>query len=828
MSLHVPGRPRAGRRSGVLAALVGAALVLLPLLGLPAAPAGADEHEALAVEVTLQSLTPAVLEPGEDLVLTGTVRNTGDTPVTEPRLVVHLDRNSFISRTSLDRWRTADPSDRVGAAIHQVDLPEAIPPGGTVPVEVTVPAGSIGLRTAWSSWGPRGLAVEVVDRADPARARLGLTRTFLLWYPVDEVTATRVTVLVPLVGPAADPAGTVWPAELEALTQPDGRLANVLTATAEADVTWAVDPWLVEVGSSPEAPTEGDGADEEGAGQDDADTSGTDTSGTDANGADGDDEDGPPAPTPSPTGSRSPSASPGADRPDEDAGAGDEEPADEGDGVSGATTPAGPFARAWTADLLDGLTGRDVTLLPYADADVAALAHAEADEVLDRAVRRSEELTATTGLPEGARVQLTWPAGPQADLETAAFGSTDVDRALVAAPGQLPVPGVLTYTPTGRTTARTAGGDVTVLVPDERLTAALTTGQTIGTEPEPTVTGTDEADGTGTARTTQRPTAVTARQDVLAELAVITRERPSDARHLLVTVPRDWSPRTTVAAAQLEALDAAPWAETEPLSALVGTPDPGVDRGTLPDTVVAESEIPATDLATLQRATAERADLADMLTDPAAVLGDADREILLPASVAWRSDPVGRAAVVAASVARTQALADGVVVPPSSTVNLISTSGELPVRVANTLDQEVTVEVALRPGDSRLRADEPRTVTIPPRSEQTVGLPVHAIQSADVGVTVEVRTPGGTLVDDSTVMTVRVRAEWEGIGAAIAGVLLALGLVIGIVRTVRRGRTGRRGAPQTEAGPDALSPEEAEEAEGSEDAGEPEQVTHER
>jgi len=57
---------------------------------------------------------------------------------------------------------------------------------------------------------------------------------------------------------------------------------------------------------------------------------------------------------------------------------------------------------------------------------------------------------------------------------------------------------------------------------------------------------------------------------------------------------------------------------------------------------------------------------------------------------------------------------------------------------------------------------------------------------------------------------VRVRAEWEGIGTAVAGSLLALGLVIGVVRTIRRGRTSRRVGPPAVAGPDALSPEEQE------------------
>ena len=40
----------------------------------------------------------------------------------------------------------------------------------------------------------------------------------------------------------------------------------------------------------------------------------------------------------------------------------------------------------------------------------------------------------------------------------------------------------------------------------------------------------------------------------------------------------------------------------------------------------------------------------------------------------------------------------------------------------------------------------------------------------------------------------RVRADWENVGTAIVGVLLALGLAFGLWRTIRRGQSERRGA----------------------------------
>lgn len=696
------------RLGGVLAALVvllqGAPAVLAP-------PAAAAEGDA-PVEVSITRVQPEVLRPGQDLLVSTTVRNDGATALTEPRVVVHLDRNGFISRSSLDRWRTAGPAAAAGSTVLTVDLPAPLAPGASVPVDLLVPASSLGLRTVATSWGARGLAVEVLDRADPARGRLGLARTFALWFPEQEVTATRVSILIPMTGPQVDPQGSAWVGELEQLTRPGGRLADLLTATGEhPEVTWVVDPWLV--------------------------------------------------------------ATTTAEMPD------------------AAPSPrAGPSARAWGSALVARMTDREVQLLPYDDADVAALAHAGARRLFATAVRRAEDAAAATALPDEARVSLAWPADTLPDLVTAAFVQGGADRAVVIGPGQLPWPDVLTYTPTGRTVVSTASGDVTVLTPDERLSRALVQGR---------VAVADDAAG-------QVAPAVAA-QDLLAELAVITRERPTNARHLLLTAPRDWSPDVAVVTAQLQALDAAPWVHLQPVSALVGAPDPEVDRGTLPERAVSPPEIGPDEIEAMRSATERRSVLSRIVDQPEALLGDLDQELLAPTSVAWRENPRGRGAVVAASEAATETLRDAVSVEPTSVVNLISTSGGLPIQVTNGLDQAATVRVALRPADARLVADEVVTVTLPAGGQHVVQVPVHAVQSGDVTVVVELRTPAGALIDDSTSFTVRVRAEWESIGSAVIAALLALGLIIGVARTIRRGRTGSRAAPQVDAGPDALSPE---------------------
>jgi hypothetical protein len=240
-----------------------------------------------------------------------------------------------------------------------------------------------------------------------------------------------------------------------------------------------------------------------------------------------------------------------------------------------------------------------------------------------------------------------------------------------------------------------------------------------------------------------------------------------------------------------------------PLSTLAAL-TPTIERGTLPNRTVAPAEVTASELTTVSDAAERRKTLAVMATRPDELLGDLQAEQLVPASLAWRSEPAARAAVVQASVARTQAIAASVSVPDDSPVNLISTSGDLPLRVDNSLEQAVTLMVRLRPSNARLVARQTVTVTVPAQGEATVRIPVHGVQSADVVTTVELLTPDGVMVDDSTTMTVRVRAEWEGIGTAVVGGLLALGLVVGLFRTIRRGR-GRGRVRQQPDEPDEPS-----------------------
>lgn len=445
--------------------------------------------------------------------------------------------------------------------------------------------------------------------------------------------------------------------------------------------------------------------------------------------------------------------------------------------VAGETTHATPESAAWLARLADRTGGRELFSLAPWDPDLAVLAAAGRPMPLGAL---PEQGPLGQSLADAWRTDLAWP-GTATTTQPAIDLAVRSGARVVLTPGALEAED-LAYTPTGRTTVHTPTTEAVALVPDRELSTQL-------------------ASPPG-------GTAASARQRLLAETAVIARERPAETRHVLIAAPRDWTPSVPVATGQLDGLEAAPWVTTSPLSALIGAPDPKVDRTPPPATGDPGGLAPGT-VDDLLDARATASSLASSSDDPAPVQEVVDRAVLPALSTAWRhaegsgsrlSDAVSHAeAAVAVTIGR-------VAVVPGSTVNLITDSGALPVSLRNDLDQAVTLQVGLRPDDPRLVTDQRGEIAIPAHSTGTVRIPATAVGSGDVDVAVEVFAADGTLLSRSAAFTVRVRPDWENVGTAVVAALLGIAFVVGIVRTVRRGKPDTRTAavpivPAPDAGP---------------------------
>ena len=426
-----------------------------------------------------------------------------------------------------------------------------------------------------------------------------------------------------------------------------------------------------------------------------------------------------------------------------------------GGGDASATTDTsspGPSGR-----IVDGAADREVFALPADDQDVVAL------------VAAGLPVPSSPTLSGGSatwRTDLSWPAEDVPDARTLSAVAAAGASTVVAAPGSLPPSATLSYTPSSRASVPTSSGQITALVPDGPLSAQLTSAQT--------------------------GTAVSARQRMLAELAIVSRERPAEGRHLLLTAPRDWAPDPSVARAQLESLGSTPWTRLRPVSTLIGAEDSDVARTAPAESAEPEGAITRDQLSTIDSAVADLRTFAQVVPDQASLVAPVEEAARAVTSVSWRTDPAGRSTAVAGMVAEVDRIKASVSVVTAKNFNIISTGSQIPVQVVNDLDQPVTLRVSLDPDDPRLVAETTDPVTIGPGQEVREQVPVRAVGSGDVRVTAQVLALDGTVLGSAEPFEVRVRADWENMGTAVVAGLLVLLLGGGIWRTVHRGRSDRR------------------------------------
>ncbi len=185
---------------------------------------------------------------------------------------------------------------------------------------------------------------------------------------------------------------------------------------------------------------------------------------------------------------------------------------------------------------------------------------------------------------------------------------------------------------------------------------------------------------------------------------------------------------------------------------------------------------------------------ASVTSEPAILLDGVDSEVLAPLAVAWRTEPAGRDALVTSVVTDVDARTTGLTVAPVSDVRVTAADSGLPMVVRNALDVPATVLLEVTPRTACLEAGEVSPVTVDARSEASVRIPLHARANCSVVVTAQLTATDGLPVSPTVRFTVQATPTIESIGTVVVGVLLALGLVLGIVRTVRRGQSARRGA----------------------------------
>ncbi|MFI8525178.1 DUF6049 family protein [Promicromonospora sukumoe] len=465
----------------------------------------------------------------------------------------------------------------------------------------------------------------------------------------------------------------------------------------------------------------------------------------------------------------------------------------------------------WSERMLAAAGKTTTYTLPSHDPDLAALAHANVRTTGARSFLHSPR-RGNWDVPEAWKSNLAWPAdGVVPDVETLNLAVSAGRRNVVVGSGGLAYDG--TQTVTGRAEVRTPSGMAHAVLADTDLTRAFLAATDLSAADAASST---ESSATATAATTVSTTAE-GTQRLLAETAAVASQSPTDPPALAIVAPRTWTPDAESANTVLAELDEAGWVDLTTVDTLFEQDAPDVARTPLEQRRVAKAELGASNVAALERGRDAVVTFSAVGVDGSAqIWRPGVTRLATPLSVAHRADTGLREALVQQTLQSTNELTQqSVTVVPRQDINFITDSGNIPVRVRNTLGVDATVTVVLRPDHPRLTVDARTTEVIPARREVDVQVPVRAIGSGDVEVTAQVLTPSGAKISDDSSFQVRVRAGWEELGTWIAAGVVALLFLAGIWRTARRGRSPYRATSEDveeATGTGAEAPESAQAA----------------
>ena len=711
------------------------------------------------VTLSIDALTPEVLHSDQDLVLSGTITNGTGQVVTGVDLVTRVQRSTEVTSLGLTKWLNGTDESGLSDPLT-VPLGRDLQPGEVTQFSITVPADELPLTSA-DQWGPRGIAVKLESQG----GSLAQDRSILVWDNGASVAPVRLTAFIPVTASAQETAVLAGPRNQErkeALTRIHSRVLGLLGMAGDGVVV-AVDPALVEAlgvtsasleeaarnGGSRSSASEGAPQTPQG-----GDSSSPSTAEPSANAGPAPKSSAPPSPSASATATSPPTKTP--------------------DDVT-----------QLSAALVRAIGTGSLVALPWGDSDTAALAHLQQTSLIETATQRTRE---SAIVKAGAPASLAWPASSITDSATVDVLPQSTST-IIASPTSLPVADELTYTPSGLG----ALGDRAVLFPEQSLSEALASRT-------PEVGTADQAQQAAPSTQTPQAAELDTRQLLRGDSAILTRQAPALERDIVVAMPRQAASSADPTALQerVDALHSTSWAQPQSLSALeeharaeveaVDEGTSGIERSEPPDRVTDNDELPTATLAAAASAASTLQSVSSVLSDPAALLGDYTDLEAVVSSASWRADSATRDAQIPTAEAAGAGVTSSLAAVPSSTINLISSEAQLPVRITSSLDQNVTVQVYLVSDNKRLQVPRTTTVTVPAHQQAKVTVPIQAVGSGDVGLTVQVLAADGTTVGTPTTVHMRVRADWESRGTGIiVGILVSI-VVIGTVRTVRRGR----------------------------------------
>ncbi|MEU8826127.1 DUF6049 family protein [Streptomyces sp. NPDC048636] len=466
-------------------------------------------------------------------------------------------------------------------------------------------------------------------------------------------------------------------------------------------------------------------------------------------------------------------------------------------GGEGDTTPGRgqAVAKQWLNDLQKAVQDQQVVALPFADPDLASVAHRGKNYGALGHLQDATELaslTVQTVLGVKPRTDFAWPAEGAIDSSVVDVATSAGAHNVITRSDSLRETGGLSYTPTA---ARQIGGGNTAVVADARLSTAFT----------------------GDMSTAQNSTL--AIQRFLAQSQMINLQAPDKQRSVVVAPQR--MPTTSQAQAMAAALKGLSGRWSEPLGlgqAAKAKPDPSATQR-LPGArayprALRKQELPAPAFKEIQDTQATLDRFERILSAKYRVVTPFGNAITRDMSNSWRGE-ARRAAGFRHDVASyLSGLTKKVRLVPKSDMTLSGRSATIPVTVQNNLVQGVELRLVLRSQQgNRLEISDSQVVTVEGGHSQSVKFGTTANANGPVRVVAQLYTPDGQRYGKEVEFKVNVTEITSTVILVIAGGVLLL-VLAGIRIYVQRKRSAAEG--DDEGDDEGDSEPDAENGEGGE------------
>jgi len=727
------------RRTGAL--LAGAPLLAGLLQMSVAAPAGAAEQTSAraasgsqTVSVSVDTLTPGIPTDGDTLTVSGTVTNNGKQAVTDAHVGLRLGQ-ALSTRSAIDSVaeRTGYVQGLDGSEIDDKYTQKfsKLTPGVAEPFTLSVPVDKLDLGD--DGVYPLGVSLSGQTSAQPWDQVLGIQRTFLPWQPDDADTKTKTTYLWPLVSTVHMTAQTGSNEQQTPVFLNDD-LAKEIAPGGRLDQMLSLGKDLdVTWVIDPDLLASVDAM------------------------------------------TRSYKI--------------------QGDGDTTTTGTHQAVAKAWLAALQSAVAGKEVVALPFADPDLASLAHngtsvtgslshlKDATDVAATTVETVLHVTPTT--------DFAWPVSGAVDPSIIKVATSAGADKVIARSDSLQETGGLPYTPSA---ARPIGGGTTAVVADARLSTAF------------------EGD------LTKAGAATLAEQQFLAQSLAL--DLQTDKQRSIVVAPQRM-PTASQAQAMAEALttlQGSTWTESQDLAAAAkAKPDPGattkIPSSSRYPSALRKQELPKSAFEEIATTQNKLDNFQVILSNKARVVTPFGRAMNREMSTSWRGR-AGEAENFRQSVlGYLDDLTDQVKLIDKSETKLSGRSATIPVTVQNNLVQGVD-HLVLRltsTNPTRLKiggeAYTERRVTVNGGHSQSVKFTTTANANGKIEVVAQLYTEDGQQYGQAVRFDVKVTEVTATVMLVIGGGVLLLVLAGFRMYTHRKRAVARQAEEEGPEGPDDGAPE---------------------